>query len=84
MPSNEIQRLAVSRKVAAQMIETCARTIANLNRRGELPFVRCGRRVLIRVVSLEKFLRAKERKNKLQLTRPKRRARARRATGPPR
>lgn len=64
MHSNEIQRLAVGRKGAARMIDVCPRTISNLNARGDLPFVKCGRRILIPVASLERFIRAREHNKK--------------------
>lgn len=47
--------LLVSRKEAAEMLGVCTRTVFNLNKSGELPVKRVGKRVLIARVELERF-----------------------------
>lgn len=50
------QRLSASIADSARHVGVCEKTIENAIRNGELPRVRLGRRVLIRVRDLEKWL----------------------------
>ena len=55
-PTEQIERIGVSAKRAAEMIDVCERTIWNLAKEGKIRAIRIGKRVIISVQSLREFV----------------------------
>jgi len=55
-PTEQVERIGVSAKRAAEMIDVCERTIWNLAKEGKIRAIRIGKRVIISVKSLREFV----------------------------
>ena len=60
MKASDVQPLALSAVEAARAIGVCPRTLATMTKRGEVPHVRIGRRVLYRPEALQAWLAGRE------------------------
>ena len=58
--SPQPEPLLISLAETARVTSLCERTITNAAKRGELPLVRIGRRVLVDVADLKKFIDSKK------------------------
>jgi len=57
-----IEPLTVDVKMAAKMLSICERTLRSITKRGELPVIRIGNRVLYSREDLIKFVRQRSRR----------------------
>jgi excisionase family DNA binding protein len=54
------QPLLISEREAAELFGVSERTMFNMRRDGQIPFVKCRGRIMFRVASLEKWLHENE------------------------